>query len=93
MGTFHQGKHALHGITVVVDTKGSRVFIGRCDDWDDNGVILLDADEHQDGADGHSKQDYIAQAAQFGVWKKHDRVMVPGTDVASVTRLGDVVAG
>jgi hypothetical protein len=93
VGTFHHDKHALHGITVVVDTKGSRVFIGRCDDWDDQGVILLDADEHEDGTGGRSKQDYIAQAAQYGVWKKHDRVVVPRADVATVTRLGDVVAG
>jgi hypothetical protein len=90
VGTFHQDKHALHGITVVVDTTGPRVFIGRCDDMDDRGVILLDADEHQDGAGGRSKQDYIAQAAQYGVWKKHDRIVVPRAEVASVTRLGDV---
>ena len=31
MGTFHQGKGDLHGITVVVDTTGRCVFVGRCD--------------------------------------------------------------
>ena len=32
MGTFHNDKSELHGITVVVDTKGPKVFVGRCDD-------------------------------------------------------------
>ena len=32
MGTFHQGKSELHGITVVVDTTGPEIFVGRCDD-------------------------------------------------------------
>lgn len=90
MGTFHHDKHALHGITVVVDTSGSRVFVGRCDDIDDEGVILLDADMHEDGAGGKSKQEWVHQAAQFGVWKKLDRVVVPASDVTSVVRLGDL---
>lgn len=90
MGTFHHDKHALHGITVVVDTSGSRVFVGRCDDIDDEGVILLDADVHEDGAGGKSKQEWVTQAAQVGVWKKLDRVVVPAADVTSVVRLGDL---
>jgi hypothetical protein len=35
MGTFHHGRSELHGITVVVDTHGPKVFVGRCDDLDD----------------------------------------------------------
>lgn len=90
MGTFHQGKSALHGITVVVDTTGPEVFVGRCDDEDEEVVILLDADVHRDGDDGRSKAEYIARAAQFGVWKKHDRVVIPRGQVASVRPLADV---
>lgn len=90
MGTFHHDKNALHGITVVVDTRGSQVWVGRCDDIVPEGVILLDADMHEDGADGRSKQDWVRQAAKFGVWKKHERVVVPQAEVASVVRLGDI---
>lgn len=88
--TFHDGKHDLHGITVVVDTSGPQVWVGRCDDIDDDGVILLDADVHQDGEGGRSKQDYVQQAAAYGVWKKHARVVVPQSEVVSIVRLGDV---
>jgi len=88
--TFHHDKHDLHGITVVVDTHGPQVWVGRCDDIDDAGVILLDADVHADGDGGRSKQDYVQQAAAYGVWKKHERVVVPQSEVASIVRLGDV---
>ena len=90
MGTFHDDKHELHGITVVVDTVGPEIFIGRCDDVDPRGVLLLDVDVHRDGDEGRSKSDYVERAAQFGVWKKFDRILVPADQVASVRRLGDL---
>ena len=49
MGTFHQDKHELHGITVVVDTPGDEIFIGRCDGLDERGSRLLDVAVHRDG--------------------------------------------
>ena len=90
MGTFHQDKSELHGITVVVDTPGPAIYVGRCDDMDDRGIILLDADVHEEGDGGRSKAEYVERAAQFGVWKKYDRVRIPTDQVASVRRLGEV---
>ncbi len=90
MGTFHQGKSELHGTTVVVDTTGPEVFVGRCDDVLEHGVLLLDADVHRDGEDGRSKEEYVRRAAQLGVWKKLDRVLVPQAQVASIRRLGEI---
>lgn len=89
MGTFHHDKGELHGITVVVDTKGPKVYIGRCDTMNFMQVILHDADEH-DESDGLAKAEYVKKAAAYGVWKKHDRIAIPKTEVVSVTRLGDV---
>jgi hypothetical protein len=90
MGTFHQGKSELHGITVVVDTTGPEVFVGRCDDMDDRGILLNDVDVHQDGEGGRSKEEYVKRAAMLGVWKKHDRLFIPGDRIASVRRLGEI---
>ncbi|MCZ6726673.1 MAG: hypothetical protein O7A98_04885 [Acidobacteria bacterium] len=92
VGTFHQGKSDLHGITVVVDTTGPEIFVGRCDDEDDEVVILLDVDVHRDGDDGRSKREYVERAAQFGVWKKHDRMVIPRAQVVSVKPLGEVTS-
>jgi hypothetical protein len=90
MGTFHQGKSELHGITVVVDTTGPEIAVGRCDDEDDRGIVLYDADVHRDGEGGRSKEDYVRRAAQLGVWKKYDRLLIPRDRIASVRRLGEV---
>lgn len=90
MGTFHDNKSPLHGITVVVDTKGPKVFVGRCDDEDQEKVILVDADSHEEGHGGKSKADYIKRAAKFGVWKKFEHLVIPRGEVQSITRLGDV---
>jgi hypothetical protein len=95
MGTFHQGKGDLHGITVVVDTPGALVYVGRCDTVTSSGVILLDADVHDATAVGPrgvavSKADYLKRAAAWGVFKRHDRIVVPHADVASVRPLGQL---
>ncbi|HEV3457392.1 MAG TPA: hypothetical protein VHG32_12595 [Thermoanaerobaculia bacterium] len=90
MGTFHRNKSPLHGITVVVDTTGPEVFVGRCDDEDERGIVLDDVDVHREGEGGRSKQQYVERAARLGVWKKHDRLFIPRERVASVRRLGEV---
>ncbi len=90
MGTFHSHKGDLHGITVVVDTAGEKIFVGRCDEMDEDRVILLDVDEHSDGDDGRSKDEYVARAAKFGIWKKFDRLVIPRREVTSVRRLGEL---
>ena len=89
MGTFHHGKGDLHGITVVVDTPGPQVYVGRCDTVTPDGVVLLDGEVHEATA-AAPKAAWIAQAARFGVWKRFDRVVVPSKEVASIVRLGDV---
>jgi hypothetical protein len=90
MGTFHQGKSELHGITVIVDTTGPEIFVGRCDDQDERGIFLQNVDVHRDGEGGHSKEEWVRRAAQLGVWKKYDRLVIPNDKIASVRRLGEV---
>jgi len=90
MGTFHQNKGALHGITVVVDTTGPEIFVGRCDDTDERGIVLDDVDVHRDGEGGRSKDDYVQRAARLGVFKKYDRLFIPQERVASIRRLGEI---
>lgn len=89
MGTFHQDRGELHGITVVVRTKGPRTYVGRCDVADARAVVLLDADFHEEGA-GPSREEYLRSAARFGVWAKHRRIEVPSGEVESIIRLGEI---
>lgn len=90
MGTFHSDKHELHGITVVVETDGPELFVGRCDDMDDREVILLDADVHRVEPNGPSRAEYLERAARFGVWKKFDRISIERARVTGVRRLGEI---
>ena len=91
MGTFHQGKSELHGITVVVETVGGDLYVGRCDDEDERTVILLDADMHR-LTDEVSREDYLERAARFGVWNRLPRVELARPDVTSIRRLGEFEA-
>ena len=83
MGTFHQDKGDLHGITVVVDTVGDEVYIGRCDEMTEQQIILHDVDVHRDGEEGRSKEDYVVRAAQFGIWKQFERLAIPAASISS----------
>jgi hypothetical protein len=90
MGTFHSDKGELHGMTVVVDTTGPRIFVGRCWEMNDQEVVLLDVDEHEEGKDGRSKEEFVKQAAKVGVWKKHEQIVLPMSSVATIKKLGDM---
>lgn len=90
MGTFHHDKGELHGITVVVETKDGRLYVGRCDVADAFHVVLLDADLHEEGGEGPSRPEYLRSAAKFGVWAKHRRIDLPAAQVLSIQRLGDL---
>lgn len=86
---FHPGHSELHGITVVVETRGSRVYVGRFDSEDARGVHLLDVGVHDDGPD-LSREDYIRKSAKFGVRSQHKHLVVPAGEVVRITRLGEL---
>ena len=88
MGTFHNHKHELHGITVVVEA-GSELYVGRCDDIDDERVFMLDVDVHS-GDDENERAEYLKRAAEWGVFAKHKRLVIDKANVTSIRRLGDL---
>lgn len=92
MGTFHNDKGELHGITVYAQA-GDTVYVGRCDVLDEERLVLHDADVHVDGHDGRSIDDYLQRAARFGVWKKHDMLVLPAGELGPVRPLGELVRG
>jgi hypothetical protein len=98
MGTFHHDKHELHGITVIVETSGSELFVGRCDDIVAEGVILRDADVHRevreggavDAPPGKSRAEFLEHARRFGAWPNLKRILVPAASVREIRRLGEI---
>lgn len=87
MGTFHEGLGDLHGITIVVETRGAITYIGRCHEENDRHVLLHDADSHDASASSTSREDYLARAARYGVFPRHRTLAVPRSEVTGIRRL------
>ncbi len=92
MRTFasHEHKHELHGITVVVETSGPDLWIGRCDDIVEAGVILKDADVHRQGETDRPREKWLEGARRFGVFPNHRQTLVPAAQVVTVRRLAEI---
>jgi hypothetical protein len=81
----------LHGLTVVVDTPGPRLYIGRYDFEDDERIVLRDV-EVRPVAPEETKEAILARSAEYGVFKTDDRVEVPRREIASVRLLSEIDA-
>lgn len=89
MGTFHSHKHELHGITVVVETTDAELYVGRCDDMDDERVFMIDVDIFTD-TDEKARTEYLKKAFDWGVFAKHKRLVIDRAQVTSIRRLGEL---
>lgn len=76
----------LHGLTVVVETPGNRVYLGRYHSADEDAVLLLDAEVRELGGET-SREEFLARSAKLGVFRTTDRVRIPRAEVRSIRRL------
>lgn len=88
---FHPGHHELHGVTVVLETHGPEIFVGRFDSEDDDGIRMLDVGIYDAGA-GLTKEEYIRRSMKFGIRTDRKQLVVPKDAVARITKLGDFTA-
>jgi len=88
MGTFHDTPDPLHGITVAAES-GTTVFVGRCHSRENGQIVLLDVDQHTEGEDERTNREYLDRAAKFGVWKKHERLVLSAAEVSRITPLAE----
>lgn len=93
MGTFHDTKDPLHGITVVA-TVGPTVYVGRCHERDANNTMLVGVDVHVEneegkGEDGRSNQEFLKRAAKFGTWSTHDKIVLETGSIESLVPLNE----
>jgi hypothetical protein len=87
---FHPGHAELHGVTVVIETHGSRTYVGRYDSETENGILVMDVGLH-DEQTGVSQDEYLRRTAKFGIEIRHRRMLIPRPEVVRITRLGEVV--
>jgi len=88
---FHPGHHELHGVTVVLETRGSRTYVGRFDSEDEGGVHLHDVGVHDSSAEGPSQEEFLRRCDKFGIRTEHPDLVVPSAEVARIERLIDRV--
>lgn len=81
---FHPGHSELHGVTVVLETTGDTVYVGRYHEETPQGVLLHDVAEHRDAA---SRVEFLRRTLKFGVRAEHRDLLVPGEAVRRIRRL------
>ena len=86
---FHPGHEELHGITVIVETTGSRTYLGRYDRADELGVHILDVGIHDSARDQISRDDFIGKSIKFGIRSEQKHVIIPPTEVARIRRFSE----
>ena len=90
MGTFHQDRGELHGITVVVETRAGDCLVGRYDLEDERGLVLRDVDVHRADDAERTRETFLDRVSRFGPWPKHPALVLPRAEVASLRRLSEV---
>ncbi|HEX6617939.1 MAG TPA: hypothetical protein VF046_16660 [Gemmatimonadales bacterium] len=88
---FHPGHQELHGVTVVVETRGPRTFVGRFDHQDARGVHLHDVGVHDAEAGGVSREEFLGRCDKFGIRTEMRDLLVPAGEVVRIRRLVDAV--
>jgi hypothetical protein len=88
---FHPGHSELHGITVVVETRDDRTYVGRYDSEDAAGLHMLDVGIHDPSvASQLSKEEYLRKCSRFGVPNEQKHLVLPATSVVRITRLSEI---
>ena len=90
---FHPGHQELHGITVVLETRGSRTYVGRFDSQDERGVHLHDVGVHDSATADLPQDEFLRRCDKFGIRPEHRDLVVASSDVTRIRRLVDALAG
>jgi hypothetical protein len=89
---FHPGHHALHGVTVLLETTGGLIYIGRFDSEDEGGAHLLDVAVHDSHGSDLPKEDFIRRTLKFGVRVDQKHALIRRADIARIGPLSEVSA-
>lgn len=83
----HPAEGALHGKTIVVETRDGALYIGRCSRFVEDDLILVHADAHREGPEALPRADYLREVKRVGHWPRIEKTFLPRTEILSVTLL------
>ena len=87
MGHFHDTSDPLHGVTVVVETHASEIWVGRCNRIEEGRVLLFESDRFVDGEAAQDRDAWLQRVAMVGFHPNYPKVDVPAEEVKSVRPL------
>jgi hypothetical protein len=87
---FHPGHEALHGITVVLFTSGTRTFVGRYDQRESGCVVIHAADYHDSAKDAKSQSEWLAEVRKYGNAPRFPTLTVPEQGLERIVPLGEL---
>jgi hypothetical protein len=90
---FHPGHHDLHGITVIVFTRGPRTLVGRFDAEEGEHITLNGVALHEEGTGSTGRDAWLMHTKTYGVAVMAPRAMVPREDVVRIVKLGEWTPG
>jgi hypothetical protein len=79
------------GELVVVDLRSPYVCLGYLEKFDEQFLLLRDADLHDLRDSDTSRENYVAASFATGIKRNRRRVLLVRSDVAAVTRFHDLV--
>lgn len=89
---FHPGHHALHGVTVVVETAGLVTYVARFDREDERGggVHLLNVAVHDPATADRSLDEFLARTLKYGVRAERKHLLLPADQVSRIRPLAEL---
>jgi hypothetical protein len=90
---FHPGHEDLHGVTVLIEGRSGRAYVGRYHEAAERGVVMHDVGVHDPAESAALPRDaWLARQLKFGVRVEHKHYVVPGDEVGDIRRLADLDA-
>jgi hypothetical protein len=88
---FHPGHEDLHGVTVVIDDREGRTYVGRYHEATPRGVVLHDVAVRQAEGEPIDRATWLKRQLKFGVQVMQRTVVVPSESAGPVGRLVDII--
>lgn len=88
---FHPGHEELHGVTVVIDDREGRTYVGRYHEATPRGIVLHDVAVREAGGEPTDRDAWLRRQLKFGVQVMERTVLIPGDSAGPVGRLVEVV--
>ncbi len=92
---FHPGHHALHGVTVVVETTAGVTYVARFDREDERGggVHLLNVAIHDPATADRPLDEFLARTLKFGVRAERKHLLLSSDGILRIRSLAELATG